>query len=88
MAPELAAVPAETEPERPAITIRFAGPQSAELAILCDPTVTDGQLYAAAWVLDAMAHEVRAQLVRVADPASLARVPASFLNELRRAGRV
>lgn len=51
--------PATVTPERPSITIRFAGPGSAEVASVEAPGIGLGQLYLAAWLLDAIARENR-----------------------------
>lgn len=45
---------------KPRIVIEFAGPGMADNTIAWSDGVTTGQLYGAAWVLDAAAREIRA----------------------------
>lgn len=46
-----------------AIVITFTGPKEADCGISWTDAVTDGQLYAAAWVLDQVAREIRSQVL-------------------------
>lgn len=45
-----------------AIVVTFTGPREADCGVAWTDAVTDGQLYAAAWVLDQVAREIRSQV--------------------------
>lgn len=47
-------------PAKPRIVIEFGGPGLADSSITWTEGMTTGQLYSAAWVLDAYAREMRA----------------------------
>lgn len=74
-------------PPGPRIVIEFRGPLQADCDITWDDNVTTGQLYGAAWTLDAVAREFRA-----AEYASKARTalsgPGALSAALREAGIV
>jgi hypothetical protein len=53
------------EAQLPRIVITFAGPGVADMAISPDGTVSVSQVFAAAWLLDAFAHELRAKQVTI-----------------------
>lgn len=73
--------PAAAEP--PTITIRFEGPGAAAMAIVPGPGVTVAQLYAAAWLLDTYAHEVRGGEIARAAMGGIIPAPADILQALR-----
>lgn len=50
----------ETTPARPQIMLTFAGPGMADFAIAATPDIEPAQVYAAAFVIDAWAREIRA----------------------------
>jgi len=71
----------------PEIVISFAGPLSAEATVRAE-RVSPGQLFLAAWLLDALAHEVRAGEVAKAAMTGIVGAPVDMLAQLRRAGRI
>lgn len=79
--------PEETPEPGPQVIISFGGPLSAEVQIRAEH-VSPGQLYLAAWLLDAFAHEVRAGQVTQAAIGGLVTAPESVLADLRRQGRI
>lgn len=75
--------PAEAEAQaerRPRIVIEFDAVNGAECAIRPDGDVSTGQLYLAAWLLDAFAHETRTgERAMIAAQASPLIVPRGHL---------
>ena len=78
---------AATEPEpAPTLTLRWVGPGAADFSITPSPNLQAAQLYAAAWLLDAYAREVRmGQAAAAAGP--LARLVLPGLGQPAGAGR-
>ena len=70
------------------IDIRFPEGALGGVAVTIAPGTTDAQLYAAAWLLDAMAHEIRAQLQSRSAAAGLVPAAPDVLAALRQAGRL
>lgn len=71
----------------PRIILTFAGVGMADASIALD-RVSPAQLYMAAWLLDAIAHEARGGQLAKAALGGIVGAPASILDDLRRAGRV
>lgn len=72
----------------PEIRITFQGAGLGGVDVKITPTTTDAQLYAAAWVLDAMAHEIRAQIVAAQARAQLVTAGPGDLRALAAAAGV
>lgn len=73
------------EPHRIVLTF----PAEGELDVQIEAVeVRPAEVYLAAWVLEAIAREVRAGQVMGSAMRGITREPASILDELRRTGRV
>lgn len=76
-----------TDRDQPHLVITWAGPGQAAMTVTA-PGITDAQLFAAAFLLDLMAREVRAGAIAQQQLGAILPEPAEFLASLRRAGRV
>lgn len=82
MAPDDAQADPAPEAAGGRITISFPSGKVDGIRVDILPTTTDAQLYSAAWLLDAMAHEVRAQLNAQAARAQLVKAGPADLAAL------